>query len=151
MITAQIELYSDCIEEMKPLFVDHWKELGIYQDKMPLDPNYALYQFRQNQNELVMPTIRENGKIIGYWPTFITNGLHYNSTLTASMDILYIHPDHRGSGAGKMLFECLRDELKRRGVKIWYTGSKNHKQIEWFLKMMGFDPVETCFAMWLGD
>lgn len=151
MITASIEPFDDCIEELKPMFPVHWDELGIFKDKMPLDPEYAIYRQREALGQLVMPILRKDAKIIGYWPTFVSPGLHYRSTLTATMDILWIHPDHRGDGAGKQLFECLRNELKRRGVKLWYAGSKNHKQIEWFLKMLGFDPIEMHFAMWIGD
>jgi len=151
MITAQIESLSDCLEEMTPLFPEHHKELGLFQDKMPLDPNYDLYWRREASGELVMATIRKNGKIVGYWPTFISPGMHYKSTLTATMDILWVHPDERGSHAGMMLFDVLKKELKRRGVKLWWAGSKNHKQIEWFLKMCGFEPAETYFCMWLGD
>lgn len=151
MITASIETLDDCLEEMKPLFADHWKELGLFQDKMPLAPQYDIYYAREAAGQLVMPILRKGGKIIGYWPTFLAPGLHYGTTFTATMDILWIHPDHRGDGAGKQLFECLKKELERRGVKLWWAGSKNHKQIEWFLKMLGFEPAETYFAMWLGE
>jgi len=151
LITAQIEPLADCLEEMKPLFPAHWEELGMFKDKMPLDPDYGEYYRREAVDALVMPILRENGKIIGYWPTFISPGLHYKSTLSATMDILYIAPEHRGNGSGKMLFDCLYAELKRRGVKFWHCGSKNHKQIEWFLKMCGFDPFEMHFCMWIGE
>lgn len=151
MITATLETLEECLEELKPMFPDHWKELGLFQDKMPLDPNYNIYWMREAAGELIMPILRKNGKIIGYWPTFVAPGLHYKTTLTATMDILWIHPDHRGDGAAKKLHDVLKAELKRRGVKVWHVGSKNHKQIEWFFKMLGFDPVETYFAMWIGD
>jgi GNAT superfamily N-acetyltransferase len=149
-LTAQIEEYADCIEELKPLFPAHWEELGVFKDKMPLDPIYEMYELRAAHGELIMPTLRENGRIIGYWPTFVAPGLHYRTTLTATMDILYIAPERRGDGSGRLLFECLKSELQRRGVKCWYAGSKNHKQIEWFLHGMGFEPIEMHFAMWLG-
>jgi GNAT superfamily N-acetyltransferase len=151
MITAQIEELADCLEEMKEIFPLHWQEIAIFKDKMPLDPQYPLYWLREQHGELVMPVLRCDGKIIGYWPTFVAPGMHYKSTLTATTDILYVHPDHRGNGAGKLLFDCLKAELKRRGAKIWYAGSKNHKQIEWFLKMLGFEEIETYFALWIGD
>lgn len=151
MITAQIEPLATCLEEMKALFPKHWEELGIYRDRMPLAPKYEVYWAREAAGELVMATLRKDGRIIGYCPNFVAPGLHYETTLTATMDILYIAPEHRGDGSGKMLFTILKAELMRRGVKIWYAGSKNHKQIEWFLKMMGFDPIEMHFAMWIGD
>ncbi len=151
MITCSIEALEDCLEEMKPLFPQHWEEIAIFKDKMPLSPQYELYYAREAIGELIMPILRKDGEIIGYWPTFIAPGLHYRTTLTGTTDILWIKPEHRGDGSGKLMWDTLRTELKRRGVKIFYGGSKNHKQIEWFFKMLGFDPVETYFAMWIGE
>lgn len=149
MITAQIEPLCDCLEEMKPMFPLHWDEIAIFQDRMPLAPRYDVYYQREAAGELIMATLRKDGRIIGYWTTFIAPGLHYGTTLTATMDILFVTPEHRGDGSGQKLFDVLRKELIRRGVKLWWAGSKNHKQIEWFLKMLGFEPMETYFAMWL--
>lgn len=151
MITASIETLDQCLEEMKPLFPAHWEELGLFKDKMPLNPQYDIYYKREALGELVMPILRKDGAIIGYWPTFIARGLHYGSTLTATMDILWVHPDHRGDGGANLLYDCLKTELLRRGVEVWYVGSKNHKQIEWFFKAMEFDPIETYFAKWIGE
>lgn len=151
MITAQIEMLADCLPEMKLMFPAHWEELGLFKDKMPLEPRYDIYEMREARGELVMATLRKDGKVVGYWPTWIAPGIHYGSTLTATMDILYIEPEFRGDGSGKLLFDVLKAELLRRGVKLWWAGSKNHKQIEWFLKMLGFEPMETYYAMWIGD
>ena len=150
MITAQIEKLADCLEEMKPLFPAHWEELAVFKDKMPLAPQYDIYYQREAAGQLVMATLRKDGKIIGYWPTFVAPGMHYGKTLTATMDILWIHPDHRGDGSANILFETLKDELIRRGVDVWYVGSKNHKQIEWFFNAKGFEAIETYFGMWIG-
>ena len=151
MLTAAIEEYRDVIEDLKVLFPAHHKEVGIYQDRMPLSPRYELYAERDAAGELVMPIVRKDGEIVGYWPTFVAPGMHYSTTLTATMDILWVHPEHRGEGAGKMLAECLARELKRRGVKLWWAGSKNHKDIEEFLLLLGFQPTETYFSRWIGD
>ena len=151
MITAAIENYRDCIEELKPMFAEHHKVLGLYQDKMPLAPRYDLYNQRNNNGELVMPILRKDGRIIGYWPTFIAPGMHYRTTLTATMDILWVHPDHRGDHGGLLLYNCLDQELRRRGVKLWWVGSKNHKEIETFYEMLGFEKKEAYFAKWIGE
>lgn len=150
MITTQIEPLDACLEELKVLFPLHWQELAVFKDKMELAPQYHVYADRYNRGELVIPTARADGKIIGYWPTFIAPGLHYGTTLTATMDILYVDPAYRGEGVAKMLAETLKDELIRRGVKLWYVGSKLHKDIEAFYESLGFTPIEKYFGLWLG-
>lgn len=151
MLTAQIEAFSDVIEEAKPLLEKHWKELAIFQDKMPLDPNYDIYFAREARGETLLGTLRHNGALVGYWMNFIAPGLHYKSTLTLTMDILFVHPDHRGSTGGYRLSECIKKEAKRRGVSLWYAGSKNHKQIAWFLEGIGMEKIEEYFALWIGE
>ena len=151
MITAQIEKLADTLEEMKPYFPVHWEEFGLYKDRQPLDPQYDQYLLREQQGQVALATLREDGKLIGYFPVFINPGLHYKTTLTATMDIVYLPEQYRGNKYGYMLFDCMRTELKRRGVKMWWVGSKNHKPIQHFFEQFGFELAETYHCMWLGD
>ena len=151
MITCTIESLSECLEELKPLFPKHWEELAVFKDRMPLAPNYDLYWQREAMGQLATAILRKDGQVIGYWPVFVAPGLHYSTTLTGQSDIIWIHPDHRGDGCGKLLYDTIRKELMRRGVKVWGAGSKNHKQIEWFFKMLGFEEVEKTFMLWIGE
>lgn len=151
MLSAQVESLTEHLEEIKPLLPYHWKELAIFQDVMPLDPNYDLYLVRDGRGEVMFVTLREDGELVGYWISFVAPGLHYQSTLTCTMDILWVKPDKRGGDGGFMLADCVKAEAKRRGVKCWYAGSKNHKEIAWFLERIGMEKIEEYFAMWLGD
>ena len=150
MITAEIEEWLDVLPELKPMFPAHHRELALFQDRMPLNIQFGVYADRNIKGELVVAIVREDGKVIGYWVTFVAPGLHYGSTLTATMDVLWIKPENRGDGSGRMLAACLEKELKRRGVKVWWVGSKNHKEIEGFYEHLGFKHEESYFARWIG-
>ena len=151
MITVQLESMATALEEMKPLFISHHKELALFQDKSPLDPDYEKYAAAERNGSLVFVTARLSGKIIGYWVNFVALALHYKQTLMADMDILWVDPAFRGEKIGEMMYKCLREEFARRGVKVWYGGSKNHKAIEWFFEQLGFEPIEKRFALWVGQ
>lgn len=151
MITAQIESFTERLEEFKPLFPVHYSELALNQDKVPLDPQYDIYIAREDLGQLLFVTLRELGEPVGYFIGFIAPGLHYKTCLTCTMDIFYVHPDKRGNGGGNTLFNFVEKELKRRGVDRWFVGSKMHKECDWFFKTLGFEPVETYHAKWLGD
>lgn len=151
MITVQLENLASCLPELECLFPAHHAELGLFKDKMPLKPQYAVYFEREAKGEFILPTAREDGALVGYWPTFVARGLHYGDTLTATMDILWVHPEHRKGGVGKMLLDFLKVELKRRGVKLWWVGSKNHKPIEWFFEANGFVAAERYYCQWIGE
>lgn len=151
MITTQIESFEERLEELKPLLPEHWRELALFQDRMPLDPQYDAYIARERAGQLLFVTAREDGRLIGYWISFIAPGLHYKSTLTNQLDIYWVRPDHRGKHAGFALADLVKAESKRRGVKIWYAGSKNHKPSEWFFERLGFERCEAYFVQWIGS
>lgn len=151
MITAQQENLTETLEDLKPFFPAHHAELGLFKDKMPLDPRYDIYLRRDAAGEAILVTLREDGKVAGYFVGFVGPGLHYKQTLTCTMDICYIEPRLRSAGNGMLLFDAVKTALRQRGVKLWWVGSKNHKPIEAFFRAFGFTQEEAYFAMWLGD
>lgn len=151
MITSHVERFTDCIDEVQPLFREHWEELGLFKDKMPLDPHYGYYAECEANGSALFLTLRTAGKLIGYFGGIVGPSPHYKSTLTCKMDLIYLAPEHRGLGAGKMLLDAVKAELKRRGVKLWWVGSKCHKPLDALLTLYGFELAETYYAMWTGD
>ncbi len=151
MVTAQLESFEWILPELKELIPGHWEELALNKDKVPLDPIYELYIGRERLGELLFMTLREGGKLIGYFLGFIAPGAHYRTCLTCTMDIFYVHPDYRGRTAELRLFRAVKQEIKARGVQRWFVGHKIHKDIGRFFIALGFEPVETHYSMWVGD
>lgn len=149
MITAQVESLTQILVEMKPLFPVHWEDLALNKDAVPLDPQYEIYLARDARGEVVLTTLRNDGDLIGYFVGFIAPGLHYKTCLTGTMDIFYIHPDHRGGIGALRLFRCVLKEMKRRGVQRVFFGSKLHKDVGRLFEALGMRPVETYYSMML--
>lgn len=151
MITAQVESLTERLDEMKPLFPLHWEELALDKDGAPLDPQYDIYLERDRRGEVIFITLRDLGKLVGYFVGFIAPGLHYKTCLTCTMDIFYLHPDHRGVRGGVKLFRAVEIEARRRGVQRWFVGSKAHKDASILFEYLGFEKVETYYSKWLGN
>jgi GNAT superfamily N-acetyltransferase len=151
MITSHVESFIDLLPELKPIFPIHYLELALNQDKVPLDVDYDKSTRMENNGTLFFMSLRESGKLVGYFIGMIDSGLHYKSCLTCQMDIFYVHPDHRGSGAGFKLFRDVETELKRRKVQRLFVGSKMHKDASWLFNRLGYEPVETYYSTWLGE
>lgn len=151
MITAQVENLTEHLEELKPLFPLHWDELALNKDKVPLDPQYDVYLKRDAMGEILFVTLREFGKLVGYFVGFITYGLHYRTCLTLTLDIFFVHPDYRQGRAGFKLFKAAEKEAKRRGVQRMLVGSKTHRDASRLFEALGYTEVERYYSAWLGD
>lgn len=151
MITAQLESFRAGLPELKPLLPGHWAELALDKDKVPLDPMYEIYFAREERGEVLYMTLRESGKLVGYFIGFIAPGLHYRTCLTCTMDIFYVHPDHRDGKGALRLFRAVEREARRRGAQRWFAGSKLHKDTGRLFEALGFEPIETYYSKWIGD
>lgn len=151
MITFHIESFEERLGDLKVLLPLHYKELALNQDKVPLDPQYGEYIRREREGMLLFVTAREAGELMGYFIGFIAPGLHYQTCLTCTMDIFFVHPDKRTGMTGVKLFKFVEKELKRRGVDRWFVGSKNHADSSALFRRLGFEPVETHHSKYLGE
>lgn len=151
MITAQVESLTATLEEIKPLLPTHWEELALHKEKVPLDPQYGIYRARDQLGEVMFLTLRDAGRLVGYFVGFVAPGLHYKTCLTLTMDIFYVWPEQRGQGGGFVLFKAVEKEAKRRGVKRMFVGSKLHKDASWLFERLGYEEVERYYSHWLGD
>jgi L-amino acid N-acyltransferase YncA len=152
MISAQVETYADVIEHLAPVLPVHWEELALNKDAVPLDPDYEAYRTLEATGRLVIVTLREAGRIIGYFIGVCAPHLHYRTCLTLTMDIFYLHPAHRDGSprAALTLFAEVEREARRRGVQRWVVGCKLHRNASALFRRLGFTPIETFHSKWLG-
>lgn len=153
MITAGVENLSEQLRgnsDFIGMFAGHYEELALDKEHVPLDPQYEVYFQRDANGEVIFVTLREDGRLIGYFVGFVAPGLHYRTCLTCTMDIFYIVPERRGGTAALKLFRAVEHELKRRGVQRWFCGSKLHKDASRLFEALKFKPVETYYSKWIG-
>jgi L-amino acid N-acyltransferase YncA len=150
-ITVQVEPYKDFIGDAKKLYPLHWEELALNKDKVPLDPMYELYDYLAEQDALLVVTLRQEGKLVGYFIGILRPHLHYRTCLTLTMDIFWTHPDIRGGMEGVRLFREVEREAKHRGAHRLYYGSKLHKDCSRLFEYLKMAPVETYYSKWIGD
>ena len=153
MITAQVEPYAACVPEMAAIYPLHWEELALDKDKpeAALDPIWEIYAERDAAGQLLLVTLREAGRLIGYYLGFKAPGLHYRKCLTYHMDIFYVLPEARRRMGGKRLLRQVIAECKRVGVKRMFCGEKLHAPAGRLYEAMGFLPVERIHSLWIGD
>lgn len=151
MLTAQAEPFRPFLQEVQDLLPKHWEELALNKDKVPLDPQYDVYAARDAAGQVMVVTLRDAGRLVGYFVGFVAPGLHYQTCLTLTMDIFWTHPDIRGGFGGVRLFRAVEKEAKRRGVHRMFYGSKLHKDASRLFEFLKMEPVETYYTKWIGD
>jgi GNAT superfamily N-acetyltransferase len=112
------EPYCDAlIAEAKPLLVEHWREVALYKDAIPLDPDFDLYRGMAAKNRLFCLTARVGGELVGYCAFVLMHPGHYKSTLHGINDVIYVAPAHRKGSVGYRLIRESERGLKARGVR----------------------------------
>lgn len=153
LITAQVEeLTAETLEEAKPLLPAHYDELAEHKlAGIPLNPQYGLYLARAAAGQVLYVTLRDQGKLVGYLVSFVAPGMHYQDCLTATGDIFFVYPDHRGLEGGKLLFTTWIKECKRRGIRLAQVGMKTRhaKYVRPLLEAIGFVETEVIFWQFL--
>lgn len=131
------------------LFPQHYEELSLHKGRHELQPNYSHALQRDARGEVLLTTLRKDGLLIGYFVGVVAPGMHYQTCLTLTMDMFFIDPAHRGGAGALRLFRCVEREARRRGVNLWFAGSKLHKDVGRIFLALGMKPVEMYYAKWL--
>jgi GNAT superfamily N-acetyltransferase len=142
--TFQRETVAKVIDEIKPLLEKHWEEIAHFKD-IALDPEYETYHKAEAADRIRVFTVRATeGDLIGYG-VFFLGSLHYRATKTASQDILFVLPEHRGITGYRFLEYC-DNQLKAEGVKIVYHHVKVAHDFGRLLRRIGYEAVDTIYA-----
>ncbi len=151
MITIQTEKLADLYPEILPLYERHYQEIAENKDSVPLDPDYERYLAMDKSGMLLVVTVRDDDKLVGYFKVIIVSLLHYRSTLSAETDIFFIDKEYRGDGTGTKLFRFVIEEVEKRGAKCFYSGYKIKHGHEKLFKSLGFVDIERRAVLYIED
>lgn len=149
-IEFSVEKFEDIIEELKPLLQAHWEEVEIYQDKIKLNPDYNKYQIMSDQDMLHMVTARLDGRIVGYYISFIMPHMHYQNHKFAFNDILYLDPTMRKGFTALKLFKYAENSLKEIGVSVITIHTKVDIPFDTLCEYLNYDYAERIYTKYIG-
>lgn len=133
-------------EELKPLLSKHYLEIAHYQD-IPLDPAFDQYCALEKAGALRVFTCRdETSRLIGYCIFFVKHNLHYQGSLQAVQDILFIDPEFRNAGFGARFIDFCDSQLRSEGVQVSYHHVKKAHNFGPLLEKLGYLEVDLIFG-----
>lgn len=150
-ITVQTEKWADVVGEMRPMFEEHFLELGVNQHRIHVKADEERYLGLEKLGILFVLTVRAEGELTGYFVGFIMPHLHYlGAGPWAMTDMYYIKPQHR-RGAGLKLFRAFKQLARDRGCKFAVTSCKVHEDHSAFLEKLGAKWTDKTFIFDLED
>lgn len=152
-LSMQVENAVDILREAAAtgMLQQHWEELALDKGEVPLAPDWDRYQLMDAHGMLSAIAVRERSRLVGYSIMVLTHGLHYRDCSEARMDIFWLDPEVRGRMGGVRMFRAHERELRRRGVKRIYVGSKLHRDSSVLFRRLGYRPVEVWMSKMLED
>ncbi len=117
MIRIQRENVKNVLKEADQLFVEHYQEIEGGRSTAPLNLNKQRLVDMQNNNSIVVITVRKDGNIIGYSLYSLYYPLEYCKTIFANNEDIFIKKSERKGHLGLNLIRLSEEELKNLGVK----------------------------------
>ncbi len=146
MLSFQLEAWPEIVEELKPLFPRHWREIGVDHEAIPMDMDYEAYGRAHDTEHLKIITARDRSKLVGYCMAFSSTHLHYKSTLFGLGDLYWLAPEYRSGPAGVRMFLAFEKLHKSLGARKLTSISKLHSDVSPMFLELGWKPQETTFT-----
>lgn len=133
------ETFDEAFDDIQRLLKLHKEEVGMFGTDIPLAPDWVLYKNLAKMGVLNIITMRKQGKLIGYYISFITRHLHYDFKMSSN-DILYIEKKYRGHAMS--FFRFIQKHLKSKGIKIMSFSIKPILDFRKVAEYLGFELLE---------
>lgn len=137
--------FPDVCHQLAPMFEEHYKEIARYKD-IPLKLNIDKYSHIAGSGGFKFYVAYQDNLIQGYAGFFVSPHMHYDDSLQANQDVIYIDKKLRKTGIGSKFIEYCDDELKKLGVQVVYHHSKVAADFGPTLKNLGYEHVENIYG-----
>lgn len=145
------ETFDQIVPEMRDYLTDHWLELAMFKDKIPLDPDYDKYKAAGDLGIIRFYSCRDGGYLVGYAIYCIVDRHMHYAHRWAVNDIVWLLPDYRNAGVGNAFFDFIEGDLSMDGPIVIYTEDKDgHPELGGLLRRRGHERVGTLYGVRLG-
>jgi Acetyltransferase (GNAT) family len=136
---------------MRPLFAQHFVELGVNQHRLAAIADEPRYAQLEKADILFVITVRADQKLVGYFVGFIMPHLHYMGAGPWAMtDMYFVKPEYR-RGAGLKLFRAFKQIARENGCRFAVTSCKVHEDHSALLEKLGAKWTDKTFIFALED
>lgn len=146
MITYQQEFLDDVRDSAASLLVEHWKEVALNKDIIPLDPDWDAYEKLEGEGKLRIFTVRDSSLLVGYFVVIVDTHIHYKSTLFATNDLIYLRPSSREGFVAARLIRFAEKCLRADDVTVLMINTKDHRPFDPLLIRGGYELFDRVYG-----
>lgn len=140
------EKFVGFYDEAFPLLVCHYREISHYQDIF-LDVDTARYLALESAGMLRIYTARVDGKLVGYAVFVVNRNSHYQESVQAVGDVLFVQEEHRRGRLGINLIKYAEESLRTEGIQVVYHHVKaQHLALAAILERENYQLVDLIYA-----
>lgn len=145
MIKYQQEFLDSVKSDIPPLLYLDWLEIEHEKDIREFNPDWDAYEALEQAGILKVFTVRSDEELVGYYSCVVSSSLHCRGLLQATVDAIYLHPNHRKGLIGYRLIKFAEKCLKEDNVKIILLGTTEVNPIDPLLLKLGYSKTEAKF------
>lgn len=140
-------LFSDHYEKLKPVFEEHFKEVGHAGGPDRVDIDACYYLQHEQLGALKCFAALDGDEVVGYISATMYSHPHYRGTRFAATDALYVSPEHRKSRVGLKLIQFTEHTLSiKYGVKYLQIVSNSNLDLSKYLERQGYSKSDITFC-----
>lgn len=145
--TFQVEKWSDCLSELRPLFAFLWKDVAVDQDRFVAKCEESKYKALEEAGALCLTTMRIEGKLVGFYVALILPNPHYEGQgKMVYTDMYFVLPVMRRGNLGLKLFTFSEKVWKQWGAVKAYSSHKIHRDRSKMLQALGWKATDTVYS-----
>lgn len=150
-VTYALEPWDAYYRDCQALWPEHYAEIAVQKDRMPMRPDVEAYQALERAGMLQIVVAREDGRMIGYVLSVIRAHLHYADVLCGFEDAYFLTKAHRKGFVGVKLLREAVEQMRRAGVRKAFFMTKVAHDAGAIFERMGFTRSDIVYSGWIGD
>lgn len=140
-----VEKIKDIKEEAIELVQHNYEEIEKTKLGVDLNIDWDLYEKLNDMNKLIVVSVRNNKKLIGYSCYLLTFHPNYKDVLFGQNTVLYVTPEYRGRNTAFKLLEFCEDILKLKGAQFISAHVKPEVDYSPLLESIDYFKNETIY------
>lgn len=151
-ITFQEEVPTDeFISEFLVVASKHHTESDQISKRFDLEPDWNTYISLYNMGMVKTMTIRDEGKLVGYYNVLIAISPHHKKMLCATCDVFFVLKEYRKGMLAIKFLKYVEKTLKNYGINVLSLNTTSEKPLTKLLERLGWTFTECVFTKYIGE